>query len=75
MLAFLSALAPELDYDTIHAAPSSLKAWTADGGPRSKVAAFVVDGSAPVLPGTARELLHRGGAMTCVSLRAFEGVC
>lgn len=75
MFAFLAALAPAFDYDTIHATPSTLKGWTQGGGPRAKVAAFVDDGAAPVSPGTVRELLHSGGAKTLTSLCAGEGVC
>lgn len=75
MLAFLAALAPAFDYDTIRATPSSLKDWTRDGGPRAKVASFVDSGAAPALPGTVRALLHDGGVRTCVSLHAGEGVC
>lgn len=79
MFAFLSALAPELDYDAIYATPASLKEWVhADGahrGPRSRVAAFTVTDEAPVVVGTARELLHRGGARTCAAEFALKGAC
>ena len=79
MFAFLSALVPALDYDAVYATPSSLKEWVhADGahrGPRSRVAGFAVIGAAPVAAGSARELLHQGGAMTCVSVYKLEGAC
>lgn len=79
MFAFLSALVPALDYDAIYATPSSLKEWVhADGahrGPRSRVAAFTETDAEPVVAGSARELLHRGGAMTCVSVYKLEGAC
>ena len=79
MLGFLSQLACELDYDAVLATPSSLKEWVhADGahlGPRSKVASFASTGAAPVSAGTARELLHQGGAKTCALMCALEGAC
>ena len=75
MSAFLSALMPELDYDAIYATPSILKEWVQGGGPHAKTAAFVKADAAPVMPGTARELLHNGGAKTSFALHALEGVC